>query len=433
MKDNLKKIILEGQENRVAHYKRDFSLIYPEEINTIIGLRRSGKTYFVFSQIESLLQNDLPPTEYIYINFDDERLAELKGKDLGLVMEAYFELFPGNRDKQVYLFFDEIQNIQDWHLFIKRLYEQKKFKITLTGSSSKFLGSEIATEMRGRTRTVHFFPLTFKEFLVFKDFKVTPNIEFSGDRFQLVHYAEEFSNWGGFPRVVLEKDPTRKKEILTDYLEMIIYKDIAERYGVRNTRLLKLMIHYTLSNFAAEFSVNGFIKKFQSEYRLNKETVFTYFSYLEEIGFLYYLPRFSYKLHQRYVSKKSYIGDNGFIPLLSFRGMEVQGRLLENLVFTELLKRGKNIFYFKDSSNYECDFITAEAEQVSEVIQVCHLLTAVNREREVRGIIAALKAFGLDKGIIITAGTGEEIKVNSYSLRVVPYWKWMLEHIKNHP
>lgn len=426
MKDNLKKIIIEWQENRVEVYKRDLDLIFTEEINTITGLRRSGKTYFIFSQVENLLKEGLSPTAFMYINFDDERLAELKGPELGHILDAYFELYPENKDKTIYLFFDELQNVPGWSLFIKRLYEQKKFKITLTGSSAKLLSSEIATELRGRTHGVDFFPLTFREFLRFKNFEVSPNIEYSKDRFQLINYAEEFLKYGGFPRIILENQANRKKELLKDYLDMIIFKDISERYAVRNTHLLKLIINYTLSNFATEFSVNGFIKKFQKEYRLNKDTVFTYFSYLEDIGFMYFLPRFSYKFHQRYITKKNYIADNGFIMLLAFRGMDITGRVLENLVFTELLKRKKNIFYFKDANNYECDIVVTENEKVMQVIQVCYKLTDANREREVRGVIAALKEFGLDRGIIITTGDEEEIKESSFSISVLPYWKWML-------
>lgn len=426
MKDNIKKVILEWQEGRkVKIYKRDAKLIYTEEINTVIGLRRSGKTYFIFSQIEDLLKNGLQQKEFIYINFDDERLAELKGDDLNLVMEAYFELYPENRDKEIYLFFDEIQDIDRWHLFIKRLYEQKRFKITLTGSSSKFLSSEIATELRGRTRTLNFFPLTFKEFLRIKNFQIPRHVEFSEERFQLINYAGEFLKWGGFPRVAMEKSADLKKEILKDYLEMIIFKDIAERYGVRNTHLLKLIINYVLSNYAVEFSVNGFINKFQKEYRLNKDTVFSYFSYLEDVGFLYYLPRFSYKCHQRYITKKNYIADNGFILLLSFRGMEIPGRLLENLVFTELLKQGKDIFYYKDPKEYECDFIVTENEAVVRAIQVSYKLSPQNREREIRGIISALKAFGLNEGIIITNDDEEEIRESSHRISIIPFWKWM--------
>jgi uncharacterized protein len=427
MKENIKRIILEWQEGIGAKlFPRHFALDYIEEINAVIGLRRSGKTYFIFSEIKKLLKNGLPATEFMYINFDDERLADLKGSDLNLLIEAYFELFPENREKKIYLFFDEIQALDRWHLFVKRLYEQKKYHITLTGSSSKFLSSEIATELRGRTRTANFFPLTFNEFLEFKNFQIPRHVEFSEDRFRLINYAVEFLKWGGFPRVVTETSDALKKVILKDYLEMIIFKDIAERYSVRNTHLLKLMINYVLTNFAAEFSVNRFLKKFQKEYRLNKDTVFSYFSYLEDVGFLYYLPRFSYKFHQRYVTKKNYIADNGFITLLAFRGMEIPGRLLENLVFSELVKRRQQLFYFRDANDYECDFIVTEDEQAIGAIQVCQRLTSQNREREIRGIISALKAFGIDKGIIVTNDSEESIQESAYQISVVPYWKWMI-------
>jgi hypothetical protein len=253
------------------------------------------------------------------------------------------------------------------------------------------------------------------------------NIEFSQDRYQVVKYTEEFLKWGGFPRITLVEPEARKKEILKDYLEMIIYKDIVERYSVRNPHLLKMIINYVLTNFASEFSMSAFIKKFQAEYSLNKDTIFTYFSYLEEVGFLYYLPRFSYKIHERYSKKKNYIADNGFIALLSFRRMEIPGRLLENLVFTELSKRGKNLFYYRNPQNHECDFIVTENEQVSEAIQVTYGFSSVNREKEIRGLMAALKEFKLPKGIIITNDHEETIRQSSCEINILPFWKWALK------
>jgi predicted AAA+ superfamily ATPase len=427
MKDEIKKIILEWQQGRPGNpFKRDYKLIYPEEIETIIGLRRSGKTYFIFSEIETLLERGVDPSLIMYINFDDERLAGLKGSRLNLIMEAYFELYPGNIDKNVFLFFDEIQDIEHWHLFVKRLYEQKRFNIILTGSSSKLMSTEIATELRGRTRTLQFYPLNFHEFLNFKGLTLTKNIEYSNDRFYVINYASEFLTYGGFPRAALEKSVPRKKEILKDYLDMIIFRDIVERYDVRNTHLLRAVINALLSAFASEFSINSFIKKFQKEYQPNKVTVFNYFSYLEDVGFMSYLSMFSYKIHQRYLSKKVYITDNGFISLLSFRGMEVSGRLLENLVFTELYKKGKTIFYFKDAQNYECDFVVTVNEQVTEALQVTYKLTDENREREIRGLLGALREFGLERGTIITFDSEEEISEPPYRLSVIPFWKWLI-------
>jgi hypothetical protein len=160
---------------------------------------------------------------------------------------------------------------------------------------------------------------------------------------------------------------------------------------------------------------------------LNKDTVFNYFSYLENVGFIHYLPRFSYKMHQRYLVKKVYIADNGFAQLFVFRGMEISGRLLENLVFTELLKNCEQIFYFKDAKNYECDFIVSENQSVKQAIQVTHTMSFKNRDREISGLIAALKKFNLKKGIIITtADNHQELIENGYEISIIPLWKFLL-------
>ncbi|KPA18973.1 ATPase AAA [Candidatus Magnetomorum sp. HK-1] len=428
MKDKIKRIIIEWQEKKHdTIFSRRYNCEYSEEINTIIGLRRSGKTYFIFSQIIQLIKEGVHPSFILYINFDDERLSEIQSEHLDLITDAYFELYPENIDNVIYIFFDEIQNIQNWHLFIKRLYEQKRFKITITGSSSKLLAKEIATELRGRTLSLFFYPLCFREFLEFKKFEFNKNIEFSKNRFQLIKYVDEFLNYGGFPRICLVSSVNMKKELLKDYLDMIIYKDIVERYDVRNTHLLKIIIQYLLSNCASEFSINSFIKKFKNEYRLNKDTVFNYFSYLEDVGFIHYLPRFSYKMHQRYLVKKVYIADNGFTQLFVFRGMEISGRLLENLVFTELLKNYRQIFYFKDEKNYECDFIISENQKVKQAIQVTHTISFKNRDREIRGLITALKKFNLKKGIIITtADEQQSIIEDGYEINITPLWKYLL-------
>ena len=428
MKDKIKRIILEWQEKKHdSVFERKYTCNYSEEINTIIGLRRSGKTYFIFSQIKQLIKKDVHPSLILYINFDDERLAEIQSEHLNLIIDAYFELYPENIDKIVYIFFDEIQNIEKWHLFIKRLYEQKRFKITITGSSSKLLAKEIATELRGRTLSKFFYPLTFREFLIFKKFELNNNIEFTKKKFQLIKYVDEFLNYGGFPRICLTQYVNTKKELLKDYLDMIIYKDVVERYEVRNTHLLKIIIQYLLSNCASEFSINSFINKFKNEYKLNKETVFNYFSYLEDVGFIHYLPRFSYKMHQRYLVKKVYIADNGFAQLFVFRGMEIAGRLLENLVFTELIKNYQQIFYFKDAKNYECDFIISENQTVTQAIQVTHTISFKNRDREIRGLIAALKKFNITKGMILTT-TDEHQQLNErgYEIEIIPLWKYLL-------
>jgi len=269
MKEKLKKIIVEWQENFNAIIKnindRRVSLHFTNEINTVIGLRRCGKTYILFSEIGKLLAAKTNKNQILYINFDDERLLDLEKFGYDTIIEAYYELYPENLKKQIYIFFDEIQNLNGWDLFIKRLYERKKFKITITNSSSKLLSAEIATELRGRTLTYNIYTLSFVEYLKFNNIEIKKNIEYSENRFGIIKKADEFIESGGFPAVVLEDDALLKKERLKDYLDMIIFKDIVERYSIRNTHIIKLIMNFVLTNYACEFSVNSFINKFKKE------------------------------------------------------------------------------------------------------------------------------------------------------------------------
>ncbi|MBP7652292.1 ATP-binding protein [Candidatus Dependentiae bacterium] len=435
MKENLKRIIVEWQENiknfSEKVYERNTALRYTNEINTIIGLRRSGKTYLLFTEIRKLLKGRTNINQILYINFDDERLINLNSSANGYdsIIEAYYELFPENISRQLYIFFDEIQNLDKWGLFIKRLYEKKKYRITITGSSSRLLSSEIATELRGRIVTYKIYPLSFDEFLKFNNSVIEKNSEYSTARFGIVKRANEFIRFGGFPAVTMEYDIHQKNERLKDYLDMIIFKDIVERYAIRNTHIIKLIMHYVLTNYACEFSVNSFINKYKKEYSLSKDTVFDYFSYLEDIGFLYFAGKYSLKTSEQYMSKKIYIADNGFINIAEFSENENAGRKLENAVFLELLKRENKIFYYKNDKSRECDFITGKNKKIDSAYQVCYELNRNNEVREITGLLEALKKFKLKKGFIITKSQEELKKIEDYTVICVPYWKWAINKI----
>ncbi len=423
MKGAVKKIILEWQNLEVSNLKeRKYKLLYTDEINAVYGIRRSGKSYFLFLEIEKLKKQGVPKENILYLSFDDERIRDIKSEDLSLIIDSYYELYPENLNKRIYLFFDEIQEIKGWESFIKRLYERKKYHVTITGSSSKLLGKEIATSLRGRTLKYHINPLSFKEFLEFKGIQINRNDAFSENRFEILKLQKEFLIFGGFPRVALEKDNNLKKILIKDYLDLIVYKDILERYSIRNPHLMRIIINYVLKNFASEFSISSFIKKFKNEYKLNKETVFNYFSYLEESDFLHFLMRFSHRIHQNYLSKKNYIGDNGFFSIVTFDDFDNFGRYFENLVFTELMKTNKEIFYYRGDNSEECDFVLID-ENSKVLIQVAYSVEdAEVRKREIRGLTSAMKKFGVKKGYIITFGTYEELEVSDKNIIIIPFY-----------
>lgn len=427
MKETFKKIIKEFHENSLPEIKeRDYDISESEEIITIIGLRRVGKTYLMFQKIKELLNTKIGINRIIFLNFEDERIVGLKTEDLDKLLEAYYELYPENISKSLYLFFDEIHAAPSWSLFLKRLYERKQYKIFVSGSSSKLLSSEIATELRGRTIAKKVYPLSFLEFLRFKDFKYDKNIKFSKSRFALKKFFNEFLIYGGYPAVVRYKDRIEKESTLSSYLELIIYKDLVERYKIRNTLLLKNLIKYFVTNMAKTISLNSFYESIKNEMNASKDAIWEYFSCLEDVGFFFTLSKFSYSMKKQINSaKKIYLADNGFKKVYGFNFSEESGRLLENLVFIELNRRGKNIYYFSEKK--ECDFIIKSKLKISEAIQVCYQLNNENKKREIEGLIEAMEEFKLNQGLILTYDQEDKIKIKNKRITVMPIWQWLLQ------
>ena len=244
MKDRIKKIIVENQNQNVKTKKRNFQFANTNKIVTLIGSRRVGKSYILFNKMNELKNKGLQD-KILYINFEDERLYNIKLEELNLILEAYFELFPENLNAEIYIFFDEIQTISNWELFIRRLYDSKKYIIYLTGSSSKLLSKEIATSLRGRTLSFTIFPLSFKEFLNFKEVKLDKNYIYSHKVYTIKKYFNEYLEFGGFPEILNED---LKIEVLQSYIDLIIYKDLIERYNIRNITILKSLLFFLLSN-----------------------------------------------------------------------------------------------------------------------------------------------------------------------------------------
>ena len=431
MKETFKRIIKEFHENSLPELKkRDYHIRESEEISVLVGLRRVGKTYLMFQKINELVNSGIEINRIIFLNFEDERLIGLKTEDLDKILESYYELYPQNISKKLYLFFDEIHAAPNWSLFLKRLYEKKQYKLFISGSSSKLLSSEIATELRGRTITQKVYPLSFIEFLRFKEFEHDKNIKFSNSRFALKKFFNEFLIYGGYPAIVKYGNKIEKESTLSSYLELIIYKDLVERYKIRNTILLKNLIKYFVTNMAKTISINSFYESIKNEMNASKDAIWEYFSCLEDIGFFFTLNKFSYSMKKQINSiKKVYLADNGFKKVYGFNFSEESGRLFENLVFIELVRRNKDIYYYSEKG--ECDFIIKSKLKINEAIQVCYQLNNKNKEREIKGLIEAMQEFKLNRGLILTYDQEEKISVKNKKIRVLPVWQWLLNKENN--
>ena len=419
-KELFKYLIKEFHEIELPKLKaRDLVIPETKKIITLVGMRRAGKTFYFYQLINNLLKN-VPKERILYINFEDDRILPLDIKELDEILEAYYELYPKNKEKEIYLFFDELQNIRGWEMYARRISDKEKAKIFITGSSSKLLSREIATSLRGRTLTFNIFPLSFKEFLKFNQIELDKNIVYSIKRFEIKKLFEKYMDLGGFPEIVLEKN-NLEQDILNNYFEIMIYRDIIERFAVRNAALLKILSKFLLTNISSQFSINAYYNSLKNKVPVSKDTIFEYVSYLEETNMIFLVPLFSYSLKvQQANPKKVYCIDNGLRNAVSFKFSKDEGRLAENLVFVELIRRNSDVYYWKNKG--EIDFIVKSRDQSLTAINVSYSNNI--EEREIRILSEFKKKFRKTKKLIILTKDLEREKEKG--IEFIPLWKWLL-------
>ncbi|MFN4133560.1 MAG: ATP-binding protein [Candidatus Hadarchaeales archaeon] len=384
------------------------------EIKLLVGVRRSGKSTLFYQLISKLLSKDVKPEEILLVNFEDDVLAK---KSLREIFDAYQSNV--NPDAKPYLFLDEVHRCGDWSLFLRKLYDLKKVRqIFITDSSSKFIAPEYARVLTGRAVTFPIFPLSFVEYLGWRGVKLGGLLG-REDINRVKKTLSEFLEWGGFPEVFF-KARAAKKKLLTEYFSDIIHKDIVERYNVSYEKI-KPLADFLVSNSAAPFSP----RKYSRIHGLSLESIDTYLQYFREVFLFFFVPKFDYSIRaQQLSSKKTYVCDLGFFNNVGFKFSENRGRAMENAVFVELKRRGKEVYYWKN--RHQCDFLIKEGLKVKEAVQVCLDPTGEDREREIEGLVEALKHFRLRRGLVITDDYEAGEKVDGREIRFVPLWKWLV-------
>lgn len=434
-KNLLKQVIKEGQEFKFPEIvPREIEVpLRPKKIVAIYGPRRSGKTFLLYSLMKKLVAQGVKRKRILYSNFDDPRLLPFKAIDLETLLESYFELYPELKEEESFAFFDEIQNVNHWELGVRRIYDTGNFKVFITGSSSKFLSKEIATALRGRAIGFQVLPFSFKEFLAAKQINLGKDIVYSKKRFAIKKSLEEYLKTGAFPEVVLEKEKEIKRRILKEYLETMFFKDLAERFRIRNQNLLRELIKHLVTNIATPFSLNAFWRFIKQTYPVSKRTVLNYTNYLEEIGLVFLLKKFSYSLkEQAQTPRKAYLLDNGLRTIHGFKFSEDRGRVLENTVFLELLHRQTKdilleIFYWQDRQKREVDFVLKRGRKIESLIQVCASVENFQtKEREVKALVKASEVFGCSNLSIITSDFQGKEEYQGKEIRFFPLWEWLI-------
>lgn len=418
MKDLLKQIILEQQEILHAQNKRYVQRyiadewLQTSEILIISGIRRCGKSVLMQQIRDRLVEKDF------FFNFDDERLANFKLDDFQKLQECFVELF----GEQHTYYFDEIQNIEGWERFVRRLYNAGN-KIVITGSNARMLSRELGTHLTGRYLQVEIYPFSFQEYLAMNEIPVNAKTLYTTTgRATMVKSFVKYMECGGFPKFLQDGSVS----YLTSLYESIIYRDILTRNGLTNEKEMLEMMFYLASNATKRVTYSSLGKVVGIQH---PDTIKNYLEYIQQTYLISQLFRYDPSVKKQMMSpKKIYFVDNAIIKRIGFNATENNGVFLENLVFIELKRRGLDVYYYADKK--ECDFIVRKGLHISDAYQVTLKMDSPQtREREIAGVREAMQAYSLSKGYILTFEGKETINFDDGTIvEVVPVWEWILQY-----
>ncbi len=411
--------------------KREFRFPQiPNKTYAVIGMRRAGKTYFLFQMMKERLENGIDRTKLVYFNFEDERLADMTPRDLHWISDAYYTMFPENRSGKVYFFFDEIQLVEGWEQYVRRLMDTENVSIFISGSSAKMLSREIATSMRGRSIEVIISPYSFREFLKRQNTAIPSsllNIS-KAERSLLENRFLDYLAGGGFPEAVGLSSPDRCV-LLQGYVNTVLFRDVVDRYNISNIHVLKTLIRHLIQNPGSKFTVNKFYNQLKSQgFRVAKGTLHEYLDYLRDAFLVDTIHLYTKSERKRMINPiKPYIVDTGLAESFSIKHEPETGHLLENCIFAELRRRHGDVTYMKTSSGYEIDFFVTYAHGVRQAIQVAaDISNPRTRERECRALSEAGAAFPSISLLLINISEEETVERNGSSIRIIPAWKWLI-------
>ena len=419
-KDTIKQVILEqehSKKNVSVGIKRERlelidSLIPLSHVVIISGIRRCGKS----TLMRQILKKHYGDNLY-FVDFEDERFVSFTTQDFNLLYEVLIELYGL---KHVF-FFDEIQNIEGWELFIRRIHREKN-KVFITGSNASLLSSELSTHLTGRHIVVELLPFSFKEYLQYHEiFYNEKSFFITQEKAILKKHFNEFLEHGGMPEYLEHKNPL----VLQNVYENILYKDVVVRYAIKDIKAMRELALDLLSNIGTPLSYT----KMKNNLNLGSvNTVKNYIHYLENAYLIFTLDRFSFSVsEQTLLQKKVYAIDTGLAKQIAFHFSKKQGRYLENIVYLQLKRNHKEIYYYKTEDNLEVDFIIREGVHIIQLIQVTESLKdPKTREREYKALVKAMKELHVAKGLILTQEE-EPADPKVPEIEVASIYQWLLK------
>jgi predicted AAA+ superfamily ATPase len=431
MLETIKSIILDFQETNIeTGVPRRLQIeAVRGKAAVCIGVRRSGKSTYLFQIVQRLIESGVSRQNILYLNFFDDRLHALRQENLGLITEAYYSIFPRKKNSEVvYCFFDEIQSVPGWEPFVDRMMRTEKCEIYITGSSAKMLSKEIATQMRGRALSWEMFPFSFREFLDYKGIEKENSLS-TKKRLIVQKAFEEYWETGGFPEVLGLTRQLRIK-IHQEYFHTILFRDLVERHDISHPKAVADLAHSLVDNTASLYSINsltGYLKSLG--HKVPKAAVSDYMEWFEDSYFLFTMQIFDSSAARRDSNpKRIYCIDHAMVTSVASGILVNSGHLLENLVFTALRRLYPEIHYYKTRTGREVDFIVPTSGKTRIVIQACESLAEPQtRKREIAAISEAMAELGLKTGTIATRNDYELIKTDIGTINVIPAWRFLLD------
>ena len=394
-------------------------------IVTVTGIRRCGKSSLLGLVMNRLIENGVSRQQILCIGFDDERFLSISAENLDEILQAYREMFPNQPMKDVYMFFDEIQLVEGWELFVLRVYKTYCKNIYITGSTAKMLSEEMASALRGWPDEYREYPLSFNEYLSFRGINANRFTEEGGailaDSFR--SYCKE----GGFPQVVLTEGISRKTKLLQSYFNTMLFRDMIEHYHIgASSVIVRYFLKRVMNNLTKPTSVNNIYNELKSQgIKVSKDSLYAWLEYACNIYMFRRVPKYTKSLVKESMSpSKYYMTDIGLRNAVLLSQSEDEGKALENIVYMMLersLKEDDRVFYFSEAK--ECDFVIQRGDQIEELVQVCWELEETNIEREVEGILAASAVTDCRTCKIITFNQQRTIQRGELRIEVLPIWR----------
>ncbi len=399
-----------------------------QRIVTVTGVRRCGKSSLLHLTINRLLASGVDKEQILYIGFDDERLANMDVSDFDEILQAYRLMYPDRPLSSVYMFFDEIQIVKGWELFVLRVYKSYCKNVYVTGSTAQMLSGEMSSALRGWPDEYTEYPLSFKEFIAFKGVKAN---RYTEDGAALM--ANMFKSYlltGGFPQAVLANVETERVKLLQAYFNTMLFRDMIEHYNISaSPSVVRYFLKRVFNNITKPSSVNNIYNDLKSQgLKLSKDSLYQWLDYACNIFLLHKVPKYSKSIIKQSTSlSKYYVVDFALAKSVLLPQSEEKGKALENAVYMHLarhLNENEQIYYFNEGA--ECDFVIANDEGVKELIQVCWELDEFNTPRECGGLCAASVATGCKKASIVTCNQAQSIHYGDLQINVVAAWDFML-------